>query len=127
VDDLVILTTGETSHGVVRDKLKLKTKVSKVLLNFTSKRGGGREQYALLHVYQLLIIVKKYYQYETIKYKSVKKTDKHFQLPSALKQLSFTGIKHLRETRKEELDKKTRTPREKNNKKILSFMSSYNR
>ena len=39
-DDLDFLTTGKTSHGVVRDKLGLETKVSKVLLNFTSNKGA---------------------------------------------------------------------------------------
>ena len=35
-DDLHLLTTGETAHGVVRDELGLETKVGKVLLNLTT-------------------------------------------------------------------------------------------
>ena len=34
-----ILTARETLHGVVRDKLRLKTKVSKVHLIFTFNKG----------------------------------------------------------------------------------------
>jgi hypothetical protein len=60
-DDLHFLTTRETSHGVVRDELRLKTKVSKVLFNFTSNKGAKETETLCLtsiNLEDFLIIVK---------------------------------------------------------------------
>ena len=43
-DDLHFLTTGETSHGVVRDELWLETKVSEVLLNLPTNEGTEKTE-----------------------------------------------------------------------------------
>ena len=37
--DLDLLATGETTHGVVRDELRLETKVGEVLLNLATDEG----------------------------------------------------------------------------------------
>ena len=39
-DDLDLLTTRKTSHGVVRDKLRFQTEVSKVLLDLATNEGA---------------------------------------------------------------------------------------
>ena len=50
-DDLDLLTTGQTPHGVVRDKLRLETEVGKVLLNLaTNKRAEETEALSLTSV-----------------------------------------------------------------------------
>ena len=39
-DDLDLLTTGETTHGVVGDELGVETEVGEVLLDFTTDEGS---------------------------------------------------------------------------------------
>jgi len=51
-DDLDLLTTRKTPHGVVRNKLGLETKVSKVLLNLpTDERAQETEALSLTGIY----------------------------------------------------------------------------
>jgi hypothetical protein len=42
--DLNLLTTRETSHGIVRNELRLQAKVSKVLLNLPTDKGTKETQ-----------------------------------------------------------------------------------
>ncbi len=50
-DNLDLLTTGKTPHGVVRDKLRLKTEVGEVLLDLTTnERAEETEPLSLTSV-----------------------------------------------------------------------------
>ena len=50
-DDLDLLTTGETTHGVVRDELRLETEVGEVLLDLaTNERAQETEALSLTSV-----------------------------------------------------------------------------
>ena len=50
-NDLDLLTTGETTHGVVRDKLRLETEVGEVLLDLaTNERAQETEALSLTSV-----------------------------------------------------------------------------
>jgi hypothetical protein len=43
-DDLDFLTTRETPHGIMGNKLRLETEVSEVLLDFPTNKGAEKTQ-----------------------------------------------------------------------------------
>ena len=50
-NDLDLLTTGETTHGVVRDELRLETEIGEVLLDLaTNERAQETEALSLTSV-----------------------------------------------------------------------------
>jgi len=43
-NDLDLLTTGKTPHGIVGDELRLETEVSKVFLDFATNEGSKKTE-----------------------------------------------------------------------------------